>query len=174
MIDFTNADGTPFLDARAAAFRAIFQQLQSDTVLSRVIAKWSGMPFAVPKITATELPYMQVSLAAGPIKVHSPNSHESTLNVEISYAVNAGGVDEETAWIDIINLYAHIEKAIDPFGDLAWLKEPVAEADPTAAIRGQVTFQQAGFTSIPLNDINAIAGKCVLSVTLRIDTCRSK
>ena len=176
MIEFTNADGTPFMDARAAAFRAIFQRLRDDKVLARVVEKWSGMPFAVPKITANELPYMQVSLAAGPIKVHSPSSHESTLNVEVSYAVNAAGSDEETAWIDIINLYAHIEKAINPFerGGPSWLREAVAEVDPTAVVGNQVTFQQAGFSSIPLNDINAIAGKCVLSVTLRIDTCRSK
>lgn len=176
MIDFTNADGTPFMDARAAAFLAIFQRLKNDPVLSRVIAKWSGMPLEFRKPTATELPYMQITLAAGPIKVHSPSSHESTLNVSLRYAVCAAGQDEETAWIDIINLYAHIEKALDPFerGGPSWLREAVAEVDPTAVVGNQVTFQQAGFSSTPLSDINALAGESVLSVTLRIDTCRSK
>lgn len=174
MIDFTNADGTPFMDARAAAFLAVFQRLKNDPVLSRVIAKWSGMPLEFRKPTATELPYMQITLAAGPIGVHSPNSHESTLNVSLRYAVSAAGQDEETAWIDILNLYAHVEKAIDPFGDTAWIRNSIAEADPTASLRGQVAFRQAGYTSIPLSDINALAGESVLSVTIRTDTCRSK
>lgn len=173
MINFTNEDGTPFMDARAAAFRAIFQRLKSDVVLSAKITKWSGMPYQVPPITISDLPYVQVTLAAGPIKVASPNSHDSTLTIEISYAVNAAGADQETGWLDIINLYAHIEKAIDPFGDMTWLRAAIAAADPTAVLK-QMTITQAGFGSVPLPDVNAVAGKCVLAVPINIDTCRSK
>ena len=173
MIDFRNADGTKFTDARAAAFKAIFDRLKTDKVLSRVVSKWSGMPYQVPPITANDLPYMQVTLASGPIAVATPNAHNAILTVEISYAVNAAGADQETGWIDLINLYAHVEKAIDPFGDLAWLRSAVAQADATAVVKGQPTFTAQGFTSVPLPEINAIAGKCTLSVPLKIDTCRS-
>lgn len=173
MIHFTNADGTPFLDARAAAFRAIFQRLKSDQVLSRVVAKFSGMPYETPELTANELPYLQVSLAAGPIRVHSPNSHDSAMSVTLKYAVNAAGADQETGWIDLINLYAHIEKAIDPFGDMAWLRSAIAAADSTAVLK-QISFTQAGFGSVPLPGLNALGGECVLTVPIKIDTCRSK
>lgn len=173
MIDFRNADGSKFTDARAAAFKAIFDRLRSDKVLSRVVAKWSGTPYQVPQITVNDLPYMQVTLGAGPIKVGSANSHDTVLTVEVAYAVSAAGADEDTAWIDILNLYAHIEMAIDPFGDITWLKSAVAQADPKAVVKSQPVFTAQGFSSVPLPEINAIAGKCMISVTLKIDTCRS-
>lgn len=173
MIDFRNTDGTKFIDPRAAAFMAIYERLKTDKVLSRVVAKWSGMPYQVPQITANDLPYMQVSLAAGPIRTASANAHDTALNVEISYAVNAAGMEQESAWIDILNLYAHIEMAIDPFGDIAWLRNAVTQADAKAVVKSQPVFTAQGFSSVPLPEINAIAGKCVLSVNLKIDTCRS-
>lgn len=161
-------------DARTAAFRAIVNRLKNDPVLNPVIKKWSAMPMAVPGLKASDMPYMQIGLAAGPISVSSPNSHQSNLTITLDYAVNAAGNDEPNAWADIINLYGQIEKAIDPFGDMAWLRDAIAAVDATAVLRGQITITQAGFTSTNLADINALGARCTLSVPLKIDTCRSK
>jgi len=176
LIDFRNPDGESFMDARAAAFKAIFDRLKGDKVLSlsNVVRKWSCMPLQNPELTAADLPYIQVTLADASIAVASPNTHETGLLIDIKYAVNAGGTDEATAWLDLINLYSHIEKAIDPFGDIAWLRSAVSAADPTAVIRGTVAFVKPGINSISLSTMNAVAGVCRLSVPIKTDTCRSK
>ena len=174
MIDFRNPDGKKFMDARAAAFEAIFKRLKNDTVLSRVVRKWSFVPLENPQPTANDLPFIQITLPDASIGVASPNTHETGLAIDIKYAVSAAGADEETAWIDLINLYSHIEKAIDPFGDIAWLRSAVSAVDSTAVIRGPVAFVKPGITSIPLSTVNAVAGVCRLSVPIKTDTCRSK
>ena len=169
MIDFRNADGSKFTDARAAAFRAIFDRLKTDKVLSRVITKFST---AAQDPTTNELPYMQVRLVSGANKVHSPSTYETTLSVEIAYAVNAAGADEETAAFDIINLYAHIEKAFS-LVDVAWIRDAIQKVDANAVVRTNPTITIPGFTSTPLPNINALAGKSILTMSLKIDTCRS-
>lgn len=161
-------------DARTAAFRAIVRRLKDDGVLRNVIRKWSAMPMNVPGLKASDMPYMQIGLTAGGISVASPNSHNSALTVTLDYAVNAAGTDEESAWADIINLYGQIEKAVDPFGDMAWLRDAIQAVDSTATVKGQVAITQAGFTSIVMTDINALGARTIISVPLKIDTCRSK
>lgn len=160
-------------DARTAAFRAIVRRLKDDGVLNAVVRKWSAMPMAVPGLKASDMPYIQVSLAAGGIGVASPNSHESTMVVALDYAVNAAGSDEAEAWADLLNLYGQIEKAINPFGDTAWLSDAIHAVDKTAVLK-RMAITQAGFTSIVMPDINAIGARCTISVPLKIDTCRSK
>lgn len=169
MIDFRNADGSKFTDARAAAFRAIFDRLKSDKVLSNKITKFST---AARMPTVNELPYMQVTLAGGTNKVHSPSTYETTINVEIAYAVNAAGADEETAPFDIINLYAHIEKAFS-LVDVAWIRDAIQKVDANAVVRTNPTITIPGFTATPLPEINALAGKSLMSMSVKIDTCRS-
>lgn len=161
-------------DARTAAFRAIVNRLKNDPVLNPVIKKWSAMRKKAPNLTAADMPYVQIIMSAGGIGVASPNSHRSALNITIDYAVNAGGMDELDAWADITNLYGQIEKAIDPFGDMAWLTSAIKAVDPTAVLKGQIEITQAGFTSNFLTDIDALGARCTLSVPLKIDTCRSK
>lgn len=167
-------------DARTAAYRAIVNRLRGDGVLSNVVKKWAAMPLhgpgqgGNPALKASDMPYMQIGLTAGPIGVASPNSHASTLGITLDYAVNASGTDEVMAWADIINLYGQIEKAIDPFGDPQWLRDAIQAVDSTAVLKGLITITQQGFTSMLMTDINALAARCTLSVPLKIDTCRSK
>ena len=166
-------------DARTAAFKAIVNRLRTDGVLQNVIEKWSAMPLrgpgqgSNPGLKASDIPYMQIGVSAGPISVGSPSKHNTVLVVTLDYAVNASGTDEESAWADIINLYGQIEKAVGPFGDMAWLRDAIHAVDPTAVLF-QIAITQAGFTSTVLPDINALAARCTISVPLKIDTCRSK
>lgn len=160
-------------DARTAAFKAIVNRLKTDGVLKAVIKKWSAMPMAVPGLKASDMPYMQIGVSAGPISVGSPSKHNTVLVVTLDYAVPSAGTDEESAWADIINLYGQIEKAVGPFDDMAWLRDAVHAVDPTAVLF-QIAITQAGFTSTVLPDLNALAARCTISVPLKIDTCRSK
>lgn len=171
MINFTNADGQPFVDPRAAAFRAVVDRLKSDGVLSVHVKKWKAIPITPIDLTLADLPYVIISLAAGPISVASPNSHSNSLNIGIKYAVDASGFNEETAWLDVLNLYGQIEMAISPFEDAAWLRDPIKAADSTAIFEG-MTFTKAGFTTIPVAGVDAIQADCVLSVALKLKPCR--
>lgn len=153
-------------DPRTAAFKAVRARLRNDPVLQNVIRKWYDTHPERP--TISELPYMVIGMKAGPIGIGSVNAHDSVMTIGIDYVVNAAGSDAETAWEDIANLYGQIEKAINPFGDPAWISAPSG-----VVIRGIPAFLQQGFTTIPMDGVNAIGGSCTFSVTLRINTCRT-
>jgi hypothetical protein len=154
-------------DPRTAAFKAVRARLRNDPVLQSVIRQWYDTHPERP--TISELPYMVVGMKAGPIGIATPVAHNSVMVVGIDYVVNAAGSDAETAWEDITNLYGQIEKAINPFGEITWLSDAGA-----AFVRGTPTFLQQGFTTIPMDGVNAIGGSCTFSVTLRINTCRTQ
>ena len=158
-------------DPRAAAFKAVVKRLKDDAVLKNVVRKWKAIPFSPIDLTLSDLPYVIVSLTAGPISVASPNSQANSLVIGIKYAVDASGANEESAWEDIINLYGEIEKAIDPLGDYAWIRDPIQRADSTAIFEG-MTFTKAGYTSVPVAGVNAIQADCVLTVSLKLKPCR--
>lgn len=153
-------------DPRTAAFKAVRARLRNDPVLSNTIEKWYETTPLQP--TLAELPLMSVGMKSGAIKIATPSSHDATVVFGIDYVVNAAGADMETAWEDVTNLYGQIEKAINPFGDISWLSVPV-----NAVIRGVPEFSAQGFTTIPMDGVNAIGGSCTFSVTLRINTCRT-
>jgi hypothetical protein len=157
-------------DPRTAAFKAVVRRLKDDPVLSRVIRKWHNQHPPGPSLA--ELPYVVIGLKAGGISVGSPQAHNNSLIVGVDYVVNAAGTDEETAWQDIINLYGQIEKAVNPFGDIAWLRDSIHAVDSSVVVQ-QVTFTQAGYTTIPMDGVNCIGASCVFSVPLKINTCRS-
>ncbi len=158
-------------DARTAAFKAVVKKLKDDAVLKNVVQKWKAIPFHSIKPTLSDMPYVIVSLASGPISVASPNSHANSLVISIRYAIDASGSNEETAWEDVINLYGQIEKAIDPFGDYAWIRDAIQKADATAIFEG-ISFTKAGFTSVPVADVQAIQADCVLTVSMKLKPCR--
>lgn len=154
-------------DPRTAAFKAVRARLRNDPVLQSVIRKWYDTHPERP--TISELPYMVVGMKAGGIGIGSANAHDSTMVIGIDYVVNAAGSDAETAWEDVANLYGQIEKAIDPFDNPNWIT-----ANSGVVVRGTPTFLQQGFTTIPMDGVNAIGGSCTFSVTLRINTCRTQ
>ncbi len=156
---------------RAAAFKAVVNRLKTDGVLKNVVRKWKAIPFQPIELTLSDLPYVIVTLAAGPISVASPNSHANSLVIGIKYAVDASGMNEEDAWEDILNLYSEIENAIDPFGDHAWIRDAIHKVDATAIFEG-MTFTKAGFTSVPVAGVNAIQADCTLTVSLKLKPCR--
>ena len=159
-------------DARTAAFRAIVAKLRADEVLNRVVQKWKAIPFHTIEPTLSDLPYVIIGLAAGPIAVGSPESHVNSLTVSIKYAVSAAGQDEETAWADVINLYGQIERTLSALSHPTWLNEAIQKADATAQVYGVLTITKAGYTSIPVAGVNAIQAETVVSVPLKIRTCK--
>lgn len=164
-------------DPRTAAFKAVVRRLRDDPILSRadVVKGWRNQPYEAPAITADKLPYIVIGLKAGPVNVGSPKAMTHVMSIGIDYVVSAMGTDEPTAWEDVINLYGQIEKAINPAGGLAWLRDAIHAVDPTAVLMGDPTFTQAGYTTIPYKPgFNALGGSAVLSLSLKIDTCRSK
>lgn len=127
----------------------------------------------VPNLNHANLPYMEIGLAAGDISVGSPQSHRSELVIRIRFGVNAGGMDELEAWKDVLKVYREVELAINPFGDMSWLRDAVHVVDPTVSFPGQITFKQAGFPSVRLPDINAVGAECIFTVPMKITTCGS-
>jgi hypothetical protein len=160
-------------DARTAAFKAVVKKLKDDAVLNRVVKKWKAMPFTSIEPTVADLPYVIIGLTAGDIAVGSPSTHVNAMNISIRYAVDASGMNEETAWEDVINLYGEIEKALAPFGSTAWLKDAIAKVDPTASIYGTIQITKAGYTSIPVAGVDAIQAETIVSIPLKLTACRS-
>jgi hypothetical protein len=157
-------------DPRAAAFKAVRSRLRNDPVLSSVgIRFFNKHP---DKPTLDSLPYMVIGMKAGPIGVTTPTANDATIVIGVDYVVSAAGTDEDTAWEDLANLYGQIEKAINQFGEITWLSDPVKAVNTTVSVRGVPRFTQQGFTTIPMGDVNAIGGSCTFSITLRINTCR--
>lgn len=154
------------------AFKATRARIKADPVLSRVVKRWYAKHPDKP--TMADLPYVVIGMKAGPISVGTVTSHNATIHVGIDYVVDASGTNEETAWEDLVNLYGQIEKAVNPFGDIAWLRNPVQAVDPTAVVNGIPRFTQQGFDTIPLAGIDAIGASCVITLPLQIDTCRGK
>jgi len=165
------AKGPRESSARIAAFRAVVERLRKDKFLSNHVVKWKAIPFRAVEPTVSDLPFVIISLAAGPIGVASPNSLANSLVISIRYAVDASGAKEDTAWEDVIVLYEGIERAL--FGEPGWLRDAIHAADPTAIVNGDVQFTKAGFTTIPVADINAIQAECTVSIPLKIKPCRS-
>ena len=153
------------VDPRTVAFDAVVRKLKSDPVLSRIIKTWRASPFTVVPPSASELPMCVIGLKPGSITVATPNSHAASLIITLDIIV--AGEDHR----DIINLYGSLETAIDPYGDLAWLRDPVIETTK-ATLYGQPVIVQQGFNFIPLAEYNALAGSAALSVTLKINPTR--
>jgi hypothetical protein len=160
-------------DARTAAFKAVVAKLRTDGVLSVAVKKWKAIPFRSLEPTLSDLPYVIIGLTAGDIAVGSPSTHVNAMNISIRYAVDASGTNEDTAWEDVINLYGEIEKALDPFGSTAWLKDAIAKVDPTASIYGTIQITKAGYTSIPVAGVDAIQAETIVSIPLKLTACRS-
>lgn len=160
-------------DARTAAFKAVVTKLRTDGVLSVAVKKWKAIPYGPVEPTLSDLPYIIIGLTAGDIGVGSPSTHVNAMNISIRYAVDASGMNEDTAWEDIINLYGEIEKALDPFGGLGWLRDAIHKVDATAIVYGQVTITKAGYTSIPVAGVDAIQAETIVSIPLKLTACRS-
>lgn len=125
-------------------------------------------------ITGDKLPYVVTGLKAGSTGVASPNAALHTMEIWIEHVVSAMGVDEEDAWKDCINLCGQIEKAINGLGkDLAWIRDAIQAVDPTAVLMGDLVFKTAGYTPRAFdNGFQACVGQSVLTIPLKLDTCR--
>lgn len=157
------------MDARAAAFKAVYRRFKEDPILNSVVAKWSYVPTRMP--TAADLPYVCVSASPGTIAVGSPSRHNAEIVIEFAYAISAAGMDEETAWADSINFYGQVERALNPF-DAEWLSDAIRAAEPGAAFMG-IRIEKQGFGTAFVPDLNAIKGVCRIVVELKIPACRT-
>lgn len=152
------------IDPRTVAFDAVVRKLKSDPVLSRIIKTWRASPFTVVPPSASELPMCVIGLKPGLITVATPNSHAASLIITLDFVV--AGED----YRDIINLNGAMETAVDPFGDLAWLRDPVVATDK--ALLYGLLFVQQGYNFVPLAEYNALAGSAAFTVSLKINPTR--
>ena len=157
------------MDARAAAFKAVYRKLKEDPILNSVVEKWSHVPTHIP--TAADLPYVRVWAAPGTIAVGSPSRHNAEIIISFDYAINAAGMSEEDAWMHSINFYGQVEKAINPFSEPEWLVSAIQKAEPGAVYRG-LRIEKQGFGTSFVPDLNAIKGECRIAIELKLPACR--
>lgn len=153
----------------ALVFEAVKKKLKDDPVLNRVIRKWPSVHPPEPK--ASDIPYCVVSMKAGETKVGSPNSQADTITVGIDYVVDASGQNEETAWIDIVNLYGLICDAIGPGTAKDWVPAAASKSNRKSSMNGDIRISVAGYSQIPLNGFNAICGQTIIQIPLKVQHC---
>lgn len=153
------------LDPRTAAFDAVCQRLRTDAILSRIFRRIDVAPVDFRPPTASELPALLIGLKPGGINVVTPNSHTATMIIGLDYFIPG------TDWRDIINLYGAIETALDPFGNLSWLQDPV-KATGRANVQSIPQFTVQGYSTVPMPEFNALGASCQFQFSLKITTCR--
>ena len=149
------------MDPRAIAFEAIDRRLRTDPVISRIIRSFEGIPFELSPETGSKLPMMVIGVKPGGIQTATPNSHVCQLSIGMDYILP--GVDHR----DILNFYGALEQAIDPYGDTAWLRDPIA-ATNRATLYGQPELVQQGFSVTPFPSFNALGASAVLQISIKI------
>lgn len=153
------------IDPRSVAFDAVDRRLRADPVLKRIIRHWASIPVQIKPPSASELPLMVIGLKPGNIGMATPNSFSASLIITIDYMIP--GLDPR----DIINLYGVIETAIDPFGNGAWLRDPIV-ATGRATLHGQPMITQQGYSYQPIPEYNAIGGSAAFSIPMKINPTR--
>lgn len=153
------------LDARAAAFEAVYNKVKNDPVISRVIKSFEGIPFELTEQTASKLPIMVIGCKPGGIATATANTHSAIVQIGFDYIIP--GTDHR----DILNFYGALESAIDPYGDIAWLRDPIA-ATGRATLLSEPAFIQQGFNVVPMAQYNALGASAVVQVSLKIKPAR--
>lgn len=153
------------LDPRAAAFEAVYNKVKNDPVISRVIKSFEGIPFDLTEQTASKLPIMVIGCKPGGIQTASANTHSAILQIGFDYILP--GTDHR----DILNFYGCLESAIDPYGDIGWLREPI-QATGKATLLSEPVFMQQGFNVVPLPAYNAIGATAIVQVSIKIKPTR--
>ena len=152
-------------DPRATAFDAVYRRVKQDPLISRTVRSFEGIPFEITPETAAKLPMMVIGVKPGGIQTATPNSHVCQITIGFDYILP--GTDHR----DILNFYGALEQAIDPYGDLAWLREPIA-ATGRASLYGEPAFVQQGFNVTPFPTFNALGATAIVQISLKIRTQR--
>ncbi len=153
------------IDPRAIAFEAIDKRVKFDPVISRVIKTFEGIPFELTPESAAKMPMMVIGCKPGGIATASPSTHAAIVQIGFDYMLP--GTDHR----DILNFYGALESAIDPYGDISWLRDPIA-ATGRAVLLSEPAFIQQGFNVVPLPAFNALGGTAIVQVSIKIKPSR--